>query len=156
MTEGKKRSKEEASPGTMCNQHDTCLIMTNSTPPQKGSAPSDTYPAPTSGVSPSGVASPFSGHYVAPHLQCLIKNPGSPVFPFAQSQQPSACAPSSLDQGLYSEIINNLCSIENRQKRMESKLGKLEQIQANIKTIFKKVSVIERRVSTLDSKLTET
>ncbi|KAH3828898.1 hypothetical protein DPMN_130883 [Dreissena polymorpha] len=52
--------------------------------------------------------------------------------------------------------MNKLCSIENRQKSMDSKLGKLEQIEADIKTIFNKMSVIECRVSTLDSKLTET
>ncbi|KAH3742320.1 hypothetical protein DPMN_049061 [Dreissena polymorpha] len=152
MTKGKKRSKEEASPGTMSNQPDKCQIMSNSTPPQKGSASSDTYPTPTPGVSASGVASPFPGHYVAPHLQYLIQNPGSPVFPFAQPQQLSTCAPTSLDQRLYSEIMNKLCSIENRQKSSDSKLGKLEQIEADIKTIFNKMSVIECRVSTLDSK----
>ncbi|KAH3791309.1 hypothetical protein DPMN_144792 [Dreissena polymorpha] len=129
--------------------------MSNITPPQNGSAPSDTFPAPTSGVSPSGIASPFPGYYVAPHLQYLIQNPGSPVFSFEQSQQPSACANTSIDQGLYSEIMNKLCSIEKRQKSMDSKLGKLEHIKADIK-IFNKMSVIECRVSTLDLKLTVT
>ncbi|KAH3844233.1 hypothetical protein DPMN_086489 [Dreissena polymorpha] len=140
MTEGKKRSNEEASPGSMSNQHDKCLVMSNSTPPQKGSAPSGTYPAPTSGVSPSEVASPCPGHYVATHLQYLIKNPGSPVFPFVQSQQPSACAPTSPDQGLYSETT--FAPFKKDRKRMDSKLSIQEQIQANIKTIFKKMSVI--------------
>jgi len=153
MPRNKKRTKQEASPGSLGDQPDKIHKMSDLSPSASTVTPSGTTTA-------AYANAPVGGPFMPPHLQYLhqltpthypymMTAPSTP-----QTGSPTPASPQS-NNDVFSTIINKLNNIEKSQSVMQNKLLKLDEIEVNVNKISGKVSLVEAKVASLESKFLE-
>ena len=139
----KKRTKDEASPGSISDQPDKCSRASNPSPTQLSSVPEV----------PSTPVYQTVGPYFPPHLRYVVQHhqqgivPGygvaSPI-PLSTSGSPVASPPSAANDSNFLTILHKLESIE-------CKLVKLDQIESDVGKISKNVTRVEARMCIMET-----
>ncbi|KAH3836489.1 hypothetical protein DPMN_109860 [Dreissena polymorpha] len=131
----KKRTKDEASPGSISDQPDNCSRASNQSPTQLLSVPEV----------PSTPVYQTVGPYFPPHLRYVVQHHQQGIVPGYGVASPISLRTSGspVTSPLSSANDSNFQTILHKLESIECKLVKLDQIESDLSKISRNVTLVE-------------